>query len=299
MSQNLLVPEVFIVGFGMVVLLHGLGLYTLLKVKINLLNQKILVTSLALVEFVLSLHQVVSHAVKLCGHWSVTWEYIDTLNKWFSYFIIKVIVLHIILDRFAEIYLNVKYPLYMNEKRTKVIVISVWAVSAISAGTITILSVYHYVHDDQIKLIGATFLTILDFLILITAISTYTYFFLKVRSIKQEESKANRLSTHQTNALLWEKFRVPTFMVVTYLLFNITGTILSIIGSFAVPDEDTVTIIYTIAFLLDVPAFLADACIYLFLQKEVRQRLLMQVKRSNRVQSIESNRVPPNVSQPK
>ena len=115
-------------GFGIVVLLHGFGLCVLYQVKTNLLNRRLLVVHLALAEFLLSFHSVVIFSVS--GHWNADWSstlvFIDTYIIMKFYTVVRFIVLHIMLDRFTKVYLNLGYPLYMNNKKAKLIVAAEW-----------------------------------------------------------------------------------------------------------------------------------------------------------------------------
>ena len=172
MDQATIFSIVFIAGFGIVALLHSLGIYLLHEVKTNLFNQKVLVINLALSEFLFSLHQVFLHSVSISGYWNSTLTCIDIFMICLLYSVIRLIVLHIILDRFADIYLNVKYSLYMDSKKTKFIVTAGWILSAILAATLTVLFSYQYLFTHQIWRIIDTAIIILDLVILISAISS-------------------------------------------------------------------------------------------------------------------------------
>ena len=288
MDQDSIFYVAFVVGFGIVVVLHGLGLCILHQVKINLFNQKVLVINLAVAEFLLSLHQVVIYSVIMSGRWNAILESMDHFMIGLSYIMIRFIVLHIILDRFADIYLNLKYPLYMDNKRTKFIVTVEWTISAILATTLTILFFYQFLSDDQIWRVTDTVIVIFDLIILVSAILTYIYFFVRVKNIKQAEDSHNAINTLRRKHLVREKFKVPIFMVLTYILFNISGQVLSTMASYEISDDDTNYLFYNISYILSIPAFSADAFIYLLLQREVRKKISLKRKRNNRVQSMES-----------
>ena len=203
--------------------------------------------------------------------------------------LILLIVFLIIVDRFAEIYLNIKYPLYMDVIRMRLIVIAIWALNVIAAATFTVLYAYKFVTYDRIWQIYDIVILLLDSIILSLFIITYSYFYFKVKSIKQADIKANYQTDSRQNTLVWKKFKIPTLMVSTYVLFNISGKGLSTMASFKAFDGNTNTLLYNIAYLLDIIAFLADGFIYIILQKEVRRKLQLWRNRSNRVQIKESD----------
>ena len=271
MTQAFVFSVIFITGYSIVILLHGVGLCMLRRVKTNLPNQKVLVTNLALAEFILSFYMTVNYSVDICGGWNATWNYVDIFMICFSYTTIRLLVLHIILDRFAEIYLNIRYALYMHIKRTKLIVAAIWTFSLTLAVIMTII--FHYSSAAQIWRIDDTTILIFDSLILVSVISTYSYLFVKVKKIKVEDLKANQQATSRRRVLVWDKFKIPTLTVITYVVFDISGTVVSTIGSFGAFDEESNQLLQDISYVLDIPAFITDACIYMFLQKEVRKKL--------------------------
>ena len=103
--------SIYIAGFSLVILLHTLGLYLLSTVKTGLPNQKALVINLASTELVLSTFMVIGYSANICGAWNLYWDYVDVFMLYLSYISIRVAIFYIIMDRFMEIYLNIKYPL--------------------------------------------------------------------------------------------------------------------------------------------------------------------------------------------
>ena len=124
--------------------------------------------------------------------------------------------------------------------------------------------------------------------ILVSSVTTYIYFYLKVKDIRQAETKANYPNTSKQRTLLWKKFKIPALMVSTFILFNIPGKILYTVASFMAFDVKT-NLLYDIAYLLDMIAFSADAFFYMFLQKEVRRQLQLWRKKSNKIETFKSN----------
>ena len=112
-----------IIGYTITGAFHGFGLYLLYKVKTIPLNQKYLLLNLSAIEMILSWLYV----VYIIAGW------FDTKLLSSVYFKIAIGVfltcvrigfLQIISDRFLEIYLNIKYPLYMRIKRLVSMIVS-------------------------------------------------------------------------------------------------------------------------------------------------------------------------------
>ena len=172
MDQESIFCLVFIVGFSIVVLLHGSGLFLMHRVKVNLQNSKILMVNLALAEFLLSFHLVVTYSVYLGGHWNEPLNYMDIFMICMFYMNIRLFVLLIIVDRFAEIYLNIRYPLYMDLKRMRFLATALWALNVIAAGIFTLLYACKFVNYVEIWQIYDSVLIILDFVILVSLVTT-------------------------------------------------------------------------------------------------------------------------------
>ena len=131
--------QLSIAGFSLVALLHTLGLILLCKLRWELPNQQILSLNLVVVELVHAYYVIIVDSILLSGI-----EYPDQFFLVFTFIgtllstEIRLAVLHIIMDRFLEIYLNVKYPIYMPEKRMKIIVASLWCLCAVLASVVVI-----------------------------------------------------------------------------------------------------------------------------------------------------------------
>ena len=132
---------------------------------------------------------------------------------------IPLIVLHIIVDRFLEIHLNIKYPLIMRGKRLKITMLILWFVSTIFAVVVLINDLYEI--SDIVWTIFDFVGLALDLVIVVSAFSTYVYFYAKVKAIRKSES-----NTEQMLSFVRKKFKIPCLMVLTYIVFNLTSTIL-------------------------------------------------------------------------
>ena len=118
---------------------------------------------------------------------------------------------------------------------------------------------------------------------MVSAISTYIYFFLKVQKIKRAEERQSDEGILRRKDLVWDNFKVPVLMVLTYILFNISAQVLSIMASYGIFDAGINSVLYNIAYLVAIPAFSADAFIYLLLHKDVRKKISLKRKKANRV----------------
>ena len=89
--------------------------------------------------------------------------------------------------------------------------------------------VYHF------KMLDATIL-ILDVFIFTAAITTYLYLYVTVQRIHKKSTVNKRSSDLRTIRL--SKFRVPFLVLLTFVMFNITSTILLTVSSYIIGSGD-------------------------------------------------------------
>ena len=169
--------EVCIIGVSLVVLIHLVGILLLCKSKNELPNQRFLVLNLAVVEMLCGCYMLMIFSVITSGiEWRVNVLYCVTIfGETLLYTRVRLAVLHIIMDRFMEIYLNIKYPIYVTRKCSISVASLSWIFSATPAATSVILL------DFQGRKTAHKFaiysLLCLDILIFSSAIITYMYFY--------------------------------------------------------------------------------------------------------------------------
>ena len=104
-------------------------------------------------------------------------------------------------------------------------VTALWTLNVIAAVIYIILYAYQFLNYKEIWHIYDSVLFFLDLFLLVSSVTTYVYFYLKVKSIEQAETKAN-CKTASKQTLLWKKFKIPILMVSTFILINIQAKIL-------------------------------------------------------------------------
>ena len=190
-------------------------------------------------------------------------------------------------DRFFEIFLNIKYPLYVTKKKLTWTVVFGWLIAFLFAICARIFEIEGTF--DAWTVIYSTVL-VLDIIIVLSAIITYTYFFLKVRKIQKQVTDNNKC----TRKIVIKRFKVPLLMVATFLLFNVISTVLIIVlvTTFNKLSETRSAVIRHTAELLTISGFMSDVVIYVFLQKNLRIRLLILLGYSKQENEIETATLP-------
>ena len=270
----MMIYSILVAVFSTMTFLHFLGLYLLKVTKDILPNQRLLMVNLAITEMSCSFWITIRYSVQLNqGEWNKGWEIVDLFVLCVCYVSLRFIMLHMVWDRFLKVHLNIKYAIYINSKKLLAVIVMLWVISATFALLFVILQEFVYGRKTTLCIIILTLIT-LDLLIVISIMITYTYFHQMVAKFSSQQA-ASPVYMQRT-------FRVPCFIVITYVIFNITSNVLSAMAFFKVFSSKVNRILNTGTFLLLVPAYLSDVCIYVFFQKEIRGTLLMMIRRKKR-----------------
>ena len=280
--------EAHTIGFSLVALMHSIGLFLLCRSKWELPNQKILTVNLMIAEMLYAYLMVITNTIFLSGiQYSKPWHLALNFFATILFTEIRPAVLHFIIDRFMEIYTNIKYPIYMPRSRMKKVVAFLWILSMIFAAVSSVFEAFEKFTTLN-KLLYLRSL-ILDFIILASSITTYVYFYRTVTKIKSTQNRTNRQPTDGGVSLIRKKFKLPCFIVSTYILFNFTSTILLIAAEYANSDKQFF-LIMNIGMFLVIAGFLADVFAYLFANKNVSRNLYL--RRNRQVHHRKSSQPP-------
>ena len=120
-----LVSVLFIAGHSLPTALHMVGILLLYKIKGGVRNQRVITLNLAIAEMLFCLVNVIILIISLMNM-SLSSRYIVNLYCLFGplFCVIRFAILHIIIDRFLYIWLNIKYPIYLSSRNLKIIIIS-------------------------------------------------------------------------------------------------------------------------------------------------------------------------------
>ena len=182
---------------------------------------------------------------------------------YFSYIVIRLLMLHLICDRFLNIHLSMEYSVLFHKGIIRRLIGFLWLVAGI---LVIILDItFNCSAEAEIILV----FLILDIMVAIAGSTTYTYFYFKIRT-------SLRFHRENTSAILHDKqkqqqkFLVPFVMIFTYIFFNCTSTLLFASLKFSKGlTKDTLKILHTTAVLFWIIGCITDVIVYTFLQKDV------------------------------
>ena len=278
--------KIFLIGYAVASVAHALGLFLLYKAKADLPNQRIVTMNLAAAEMMLCLWTVCAYAVKLIlGVFfpDKTLHYMTCFFEIFLYTNIRFVLIHIIIDRFLYVWLHLKYSIYINKRSLPKIIVCYWLGSSLLGVLFTLLVRFQVIDMHMYFHAFLNLILALDVLIVTLAIITYVYLFSKVRKLSRSPSARSRKVTVNEVAGVWRKLKIPTLMVLSFVIFNFSVTIIQTIMT----KNHTPALLqdlYNTASFLDMFGWLSDAVIYIFLQKPVRDMLLSWCKRTEEVE---------------
>ena len=257
----------YLAGFSLVTTLHLVGFILLYKAKGHHQNQRLLILNLAAIEMFCGCFGIMQFSVILCRASTPEWNYALGVVLMFISMRVRLAVLHVIFDRFLEIYTNIRYPLYMTAKKLIWLTVLMWIISAHFAMIRGLLMSFK---GYKVALIF-TLVSLLtfDFIVISSAIVTYVYFYFIVKGIKRKENSRNALF-RQRSAMT--NFKQPCYIVLTYIFFNFTSMVLGTISGYVRKDERPILLAH-ISTIFIILGFIADAVIYVFANRDVRHLL--------------------------
>ena len=282
----------YIFGYASVAIVHLFGLILLYLVRFKPANQRLLLLNLACTGVCSGIVQTIVYSF-LLSNCNSDCDLVDTFFNVFLQILNKAIMIYLILDRALEIYLNIKYPLYFKEKTMEKVLGSLWIFSAVFIFVLVLFLKFCEGSKEHIYLVMAGVYLAEDVIIFISALSTGTYFYIKVRALLAMDSHYLDTKSNFTKTCV-SKFALPFLIIITYLLFNITGDVMYQFGNLSNIDTGKRTNITSyvtyqfgnlsdvkrgqgtlseVSHLLWILGWLADAILYIFLQKSVRTKL--------------------------
>ena len=219
----------------------------------------------------------------------------DNIGLWFGVYILIVIMnmyyfimFAITLDRFLEIRLDVKYHLYSNKKTIRKILISVYIV--LNVFYVTLLCIYLAYRKPTYPANIITnfvlyFAPVIDTIFVMFATIVYSYIFSKLyRNRRKDDALRIQLAVNDPNVptiLKARRFRVPFWIVLTFVLFLIFPDILELIRKTLLHpllQEDFQMLSYVLYRI----GFIVDPIIYIYNLEGVQYKLrkvFHQIKR--------------------
>ena len=275
---------------AVVLLLHGLALILLMTLKNSNIrgSQKLLLITLCVSELIYAVVDITYKTLQLL-------YILDTIST--SFWVFNVITISLLyisvmtlltIERFLEIYLNIKYGLLCTPRKTKVVLLSICIICflAFIPGVFVSLNNPIYVGRTLVRF------TYPVFEICFITVATISYFYIS-KQVYKHRTKSERLEKQlsQNNKVFHKKklpsnsFRlfVPTLIVVTFIFFAVVPNTLKLCFSLKILTADFVL---QIAYLMIPVGFILDAFIYIFNIKAVRLKIGRMIRSRNSIHTV-------------
>ena len=262
------------------VLLHTLGSYLLICVYQNGCQetQQIYIINLAVCEAFIGLLSLLYTAVP-----TDVGIYVGSFIIFGFVTTIYLTMIYISIDRLLDVKLNIRYPLFWNEKKTKYLLIVTWLVNI--SISIVIIIIHGYAKMNISLSITMPIFITFDFFFTLLAFITYGYLFEKYRRTRVppiHNTTQPKLSVFRV--FRNSKFYVSALLIITFLSFTVVPDMimfyLVLINGYI---SETV---FTICKILFAISRLSDACIYIFMKPSVKCLLVEKLAIFQRINDI-------------
>lgn len=286
------------VGYCIPFLLHSMGLY-LLSTKTREISpcQKLYLVNLSISEILLSLtgalfsYMLAHYGENHLGH---KISMIAFLATSFPYYIIMVVLT---IDRFGQVYLNVRYSLHWSEKHTKYTMAFVWISTFIVGSLFLTYLVLDTTHAcKNLNYFCFTFLfPLFDFMVAVITIITYTYIMKRLQKTRRVSSMTTSLQTEETidsvkntptesketkkdKKRRRDKFMLlPTLLILTFILFIEIPDLIQFFSNIGIIYKTT--LLEVLCNLTYAVGYISDALIYVLLSTTFKRWLKKKLRR--------------------
>ena len=247
------------------IMLHSIGIFLLLTLK-HRRNQDIIIMNLSIAEISMSLCDFSQNILSRYHNVSAFHIKVLTITQC-SLFVVPSFLIMIVLtfDRFLEVYLNIKYHVYVQKFKMKVSLCICWCIG-ISIAIILLPLKFRSINSAAIifKIIFPS----VEGTFLLIALVCYIYIFNKFKEMKRTPT----VPTIVRNKLKCVKIFPPFLIILTFSMFVVAPDTVNLY-LFYISEKGT-NFHANALLLFYVLGFISDAVIYIFLQKSMRSHFL-------------------------
>ena len=268
-----------------VISIHILAVTLLVKLKQHNVkgSQKVLLIALCVTELTYALIDILDHVCYKLELDPRTFVFF-VLNSTTVTFMYIFIMTCIVVDRFFEIYLNIKYRVLWSSKKTKMVLLIGLIICCILFVPFIIMELKNrYITGDTLS---RYIYPVIELVFII--IFSWSYFYIirqvlryriNTKTLEKQLSRNSRVVYHKQFNNQFKLF-VPTLIIVTFLLFMIGPSILRLFVALKLLNGD---VGYRISFVLVPVGFIADPIIYIFSLKAIRSAFKRVLPSNNSV----------------
>lgn len=262
------------------VILHAVGIVALIKTKPRtacciMEIHHLFLLNLSMVDLIQALLAILTDICDMTGKFRAK-IYLAYINQGF-YITYAFIMASIAINRFAEIYFSLKYPLYWNSECTKILLVILWG-SGITYSIAEII--YYLLHENIVPEVASYCEMFLDATVFLVSVFSNGYLIYKIfdmkktsRQCEQRISKRNHSKTSLSNRTRSNSDKTPYFLisslVLTMLIFIVLPNLTVHLMTFGYLKYSKTVI--NLSLLFYGLGFLSDAVIYILFYRKVKQ----------------------------
>lgn len=214
--------------------------------------------------------------------------YIFQLSFFLSFYLFMIVIT---INRFAEVYLSIRYPLYWSVNHTKKLIVLAWLINLAFFGSLLVyyLATSHYkestfsdvlVHTSEMYIFP-----ILDVLVMTFALGTYGYIVKKLMATRVQVVPSNTIqntaepSTRNGNI---KKLLLPVLLMTTYLVFSFLPSVVVFYKRVNGNIANVIGVVQQVRHAMFTIGLISDALIYIFLSTDVSKNAIAFFFRTNR-----------------
>ena len=279
LTQNITLPL-----YAIAISLHSFAIYLLSKLP-KRRNQDVIFLNISASEICMCCCETTQNIVSRVYHGKTLAVKITILIQCSLFVIPNILFMSVLaIDRFGEIYFNIKYPVYISKPRLKIVLLLIWIVGTVT-GTIA-LPLMITGNEAVLGIIFTYIFPVLEGIFIVVAAGSYAYIYkkfydAKVYQLDHFKSQSNKVKLNKKN------FLPPFLILFNFMVFVIapdtTNLFLFYIqGNGKQLHTNVLTILYIIGFI-------NDAIIYIIFQRNLRTLFFkkLRYKREN----IEHNKL--------
>ena len=242
-----------------------LGIILLSKAKPPPENQRLILINLSIIEILYAFWYI---PTLYNEPEQLAWKLTDDFLWVLIHTVFQLLILTIITDKFAGVYLNLKYQVVCTNQRIRCLLVSFWIFGATFASLIILMELFLFPREQVQNYYEFSYLSF-DVFIAVNLILQFIYLFRKVQQIRRQYTTVHILNMHiQTRPV--PKFMIPTVIVGTYVLCCLSSSIIWTMISLKEEHSEVEEHLMYFAAFLEATAIISDALTYILLQKRIR-----------------------------
>lgn len=255
--------------------LHVFGLLLLWKIRrVSYYNrsQYVFLVNMSVAELVFVVLGLLMYVTSVTGYERISFKFtiLQYIGGTLAYFSVMIFIT---LDRFLEVYLNIKYSLYWSWRYTRNLMVAIWFMS-IALSVVGL--VYPGLDKQQLyRLCYQYMFPLIEFCFILIAVLVYGYVFVKLRS--NPAHSVTHQSERGQSTRVTSGFFIPTLVIITFILFAVLPDLIYFhaqIEGRKLSDQ-TECIVYAMYLF----AMATDALIYVMLSPPLRNLLWKKISK--------------------